>query len=155
MPVTRLKKFLDEHDVRYETIRHTPAYTACDTARAAHIPGRDLAKVVLLQVDGKMAMAVLPATEKLDVKRLKALAGAADVRLAAEEEFKDKFPACELGAMPPFGNLYGMEVFAADSLAADERIAFNAGSHSELIRMTYRDFERLVQPKIGPLALEA
>ncbi|MBI1991226.1 MAG: YbaK/EbsC family protein [Betaproteobacteria bacterium] len=120
-------------------------------AESAHIRGQELAKTVMVDIDGKLAMAILPASEKLDLRLLKQAAGASKVRLASEDEFRDKFPECELGAMPPFGNLYGMEVFAAETLAADEEIVFSAGSHTELIRMAYKDFEHLVQPRIVKL----
>lgn len=152
MPVSRLKHFLDEHNIKYVTIMHSPAYTAQETAQSAHIRGGKLAKTVVVKLDGRLAMAVLPASQKVNLNLLKAAAGANEAELASEAEFKDKFPGCELGAMPPFGNLYGMEVFAAGALAADEEIAFNAGSHTELLRMTYKDFENLVQPRIVKLS---
>ncbi|MBI4205667.1 MAG: YbaK/EbsC family protein [Betaproteobacteria bacterium] len=152
MPVSRLKHFLDEHNIKYVTIMHSPAYTAQETAQSAHIRGGKLAKTVVVKLDGRLAMAVLPASQKVNLNLLKAAAGASEAELASEAEFKDKFPGCELGAMPPFGNLYGMEVFAAGALAADEEIAFNAGSHTELLRMTYKDFENLVQPRIVKLS---
>jgi Ala-tRNA(Pro) deacylase len=103
---------------------------------------------VIVKIDGRMAMAVLPASYRVDFDLLKEAAGASSIELASEEEFKDLFPDCEIGAMPPFGNLYGMDVFVAASLAEDADIAFNAGSHSELIRLSYKDFERLVGPKV-------
>jgi Ala-tRNA(Pro) deacylase len=152
MPISRLKHCLDDNHIKYVTLKHSPAYTAREIAESAHLQGKDLAKTVMVMVDGKMAMAVLPASDKVDLGILKHAAGAHKTRLAREDEFKDKFPACELGAMPPFGNLYGMEVFAAAGLAANAEIVFNAGSHTELIRMAYRDFERLVQPRIVELA---
>jgi Ala-tRNA(Pro) deacylase len=148
MPISRLKHCLDDHHIKYVTIKHSPAYTAPEIAESAQIRGKDLAKTVMVMLDGKMAMAILPASDKVDLSLLKQAAGASKARLAREDEFKDKFPACELGAMPPFGNLYGMEVFAAEALAANEEIVFNAGSHTELIRMAYKDFERLVEPRI-------
>ena len=148
MPVKTLKKFLDENKVKYVVISHSPAYTAQDIAASAHIPGKELAKTVMVKIDGKMSMAVLPASYKVDFKLLKKATGASDVVLASEPEFKDMFPECELGAMPPFGNLYGMDVFVAESLAEDEEIAFNAGSHTELVRLAYRDCERLVKPAV-------
>jgi Ala-tRNA(Pro) deacylase len=152
MPVTRLKHFLDQHNVKYVTVSHAPAYTAQEVAESAHIRGSRLAKVVIVKIDGKMAMAVLPASEKVNSNLLKAAAGARHVELASEAEFKDKFPECELGAMPPFGNLYGMEVFVADTLAAENgEIAFNAGTHRELVKMAYQDFERLVEPRVVKL----
>ena len=152
MPVQKLKEFLDENDVRYVTIQHSPAFTAQEIAASAHIPGKELAKTVMVKIDGKMAMAVLPASFKVDLERLKAAADADSVELASEQEFKDMFPACEIGGMPPFGNLYNMDVFAAEVLAADEEIAFNAGSHTELIRLSYADFDRLVQPKVAKIS---
>ncbi|MBI4195536.1 MAG: YbaK/EbsC family protein [Betaproteobacteria bacterium] len=152
MPVSRLKHFLDDHKIKYVTIMHSPAYTAQETAQSAHIRGGELAKTVVVKLDGRLAMAVLPASQKVNLNLLKAAAGASEAELACEAEFKDKFPECELGAMPPFGNLYGMEVFAAGTLAGDEEIAFNAGSHTELLKMAYQDFADLVQPRIVKLS---
>lgn len=152
MPMTRLKQCLDEQNVKYVTISHSLAFTAREIAESAHIQGQELAKTVMVVIDGKMAMAVLPASEKVDLGLLKQAAAASKARLAREDEFRDRFPGCELGAMPPFGNLYGMEVFASETLAADEAIAFNAGSHTELVKIAYKDFERLVQPKVARLA---
>jgi len=148
MPVNKLKEFLNENKVKYVAISHSPAHTAQEVAASAHVPGRELAKTVMVRLDGKMAMAVLPASYMVDFKRLREVTGAKEVQLATEKEFKDMFPECEVGAMPPFGNLYGMDVYAANSLAEDEEIAFNAGSHSELVRMRFADFERLVKPTI-------
>ncbi len=154
MPVQRLKQYLDDSDVKYVTIRHSPAYTAQEVAASAHVPGRELAKTVIVNVDDEMAMAVLPASHHVDMERLRKVTGASRVTLASEDEFKDLFPACEVGAMPPFGNLYDMKVFADASLAEDEVIAFAAGSHSELIRVPYADFVRLVEPVTVSFALE-
>jgi Ala-tRNA(Pro) deacylase len=147
MPSKKLKSFLDENKVKYISIQHSTAYTAQEIAAIAHIPGKDLAKTVIIKIDGKMAMAVLPASYKVSFENLKEALGAKEVRLAYEQEFMDKFPDCEVGAMPPFGNIYGMDVYAAESLAEDEEIAFNACSHTELIKMSFADFERLVKPK--------
>jgi|SRR5208337_954164 len=149
MPAKKLKEFLDAHQVKYVTIRHSEAYTAQEIAALAHIRGKELAKTVMVKVDGKMAMAVLPASNKVDMNLLNAAAAAESIGLATESEFKKLFPDCETGAMPPFGNLYGMSVFADASLTKDDQIAFSAGSHDELIRMAYKDFERLVQPVIA------
>lgn len=146
MPARRLKEFLDHEGVAYTSIAHMPTYTAQETAQAAHVPGKDFAKTVMVYMDGRLAMVVLPASEKLDLARLKTAAAAKHVRLAHEHDFEREFPGCEAGAMPPFGNLYGMPVYVAETLAADESIAFNAGTHAELISMRYRDFERLVRP---------
>lgn len=143
-------EFLDSRKIKYVTIRHSPAYTAQEIAASAHVPGRVLAKTVIVKVDGKMAMAVLPASEKVDLDALREVARAKKVALAEESEFRHLFPGCEVGAMPPFGSLYGMEVFADAALEDDEEIAFNAGSHIELIRMAWKDFNELVQPKIVP-----
>jgi Ala-tRNA(Pro) deacylase len=152
MPIKKLKKLLDTENVKYVTVSHSPAFTAQETAASAHIPGKELAKTVMVIIDGKMAMAVLPAYCRLDFELLKAAAKAREVELATEKEFKDMFPECDVGAMPPFGNLYGMEVFVAEKLAEDEEIAFNAGSHTELIKLSYKDFERLVMPTVARLA---
>ena len=148
MSVKKLKDFLDTHNVRYVTITHSEIYTAQEIAASAHIPGKDLAKTVIVRVDGKMTMAVLPATYKVDFGLLKKATGASDIELASEQEFKDMFPECEIGAMPPFGNLYGMEVLVSKTLAEDEEIAFNAGTHRELVKLSYKDFETLVKPKV-------
>ncbi|PIS24714.1 MAG: deacylase [bacterium (Candidatus Stahlbacteria) CG08_land_8_20_14_0_20_40_26] len=153
MPVKKLKDFLDSNKIKYVTIKHSPAYTAPEIAGAAHIPGKELAKTVIIKVDGKMAMAVLPASQRVNFDLLKKIAGASKAELASEQEFKDLFPECDVGAMPPFGNLYGMEVFVDESLLEDKEIAFNAGSHTELIRLAYKDFERLVKPKMGKLSI--
>jgi Ala-tRNA(Pro) deacylase len=154
MPVRKLREFLDTNRIKYVTVTHSTAYTAQEIAASAHIRGRELAKTVMVKLDGKMAMAVLPASQKVDFDLLKRMARAARAELATEQEFKDAFPGCELGAMPPFGNLYGMEVYVADGLVEDDEIAFNAGSHTELIRLKYLDFERLVKPKVVELALK-
>ena len=152
MPARALQTFLDSHQVKYVTIRHSPAFTAQEIAASAHVPGKQLAKTVIVKLDGQLAMAVLPASDTVDVERLKAAAGARTVALANEPDFQDRFPECEVGAMPPFGNLYGLDVWVAARLAEDAEIAFNAGDHTELIRMAYRDFDRLVRPKVGPFS---
>jgi Ala-tRNA(Pro) deacylase len=148
MPAKKLKEFLDNNKIKYVSITHSSAYTAQEIAASAHIPGKELAKIVILKVDGKMTMAVLPASYKVDFDIFKEAAEASSIRLADEHEFVDKFPGCEPGAMPPFGNLYGVDVYVAKSLSEDEEIAFNAGTHTELIKMAYKDFERLVKPKV-------
>ena len=154
MPVKRLKEFLDSHNMKYVTISHSRAFTAQETATSAHIPGKELAKTVMVKTDGKMAMAVLPASYKVDFDLLKKATGSGKIEIADEEEFKGLFPGCEVGAMPPFGNLYGMDVFVAKSLTEDEEIAFNAGSHRELVRMAYKDFEGLVKPRVMKFSVE-
>jgi len=147
---SRLKDFLDEEHIKYVTIGHSPAFTAQEIAAMAHIPGKELAKTVVVKIDGELAMVVTSASEQVKLNHLKETLGANEVDLASESEFKDSFPDCETGAMPPFGNLYGMNVFVSQALREDEQIAFNAGSHSELVRLPYTEFERLVHPT--PLA---
>lgn len=154
MPLKKLIEFLDNQGVKYVTIRHSKAYTAQEIAESAHLPGKELAKTVMIKIDGKMAMAVLPATERVDFDLLKAVVSTKNVQLAEESEFKNMFPECEVGAMPPFGNLYGLEVYAEKSLAEDQEIAFNAGSHTELFRLSYKDYERLIKPKMARFSAE-
>ena len=152
MSVQKLKDFLDRHNIKYVTTIHSLAYTAQEIAASAHIAGKELAKTVMVKINDKMAMAVLPASHKVNFDLLKRAAGASKVKLAHEQEFRDMFPESEVGAMPPFGNLYGMEVFVDESLSQDEEIAFNAGSHTELIKLAYRDFESLIKPKATKFA---
>lgn len=148
MPVRKLKKFLDDNKVKYVRISHSPAYTAQEIAASAHVPGRDMAKVVMVKLDGRMAMVVLPASRHVEFPLLRAATGAREAELASEGEFRDLFPECELGAMPPFGNLYDMAVYVTASLMTEEEISFNAGSHTELIRMPTSEFNRLVKPEV-------
>ena len=148
MPLEKLKDFLDTNKVKYVTLSHSPAYTSQEVAESAHISGKELAKTVMVKLDGKMTMVVLPASYRVDFTLLKDATSAKKIELASETEFKDMLPGCEVGAIPPFGNIYGMEVVFDKSLSADEEIAFNAGSHTELIKMSYADFERLVKPKV-------
>jgi Ala-tRNA(Pro) deacylase len=152
MPANKLREFLDSQQVKYVSISHSPAYTAQEVAASAHVRGKDLAKTVMITLDGKMAMIVLPASRKIGFNMLQDAAGTQDVQLASERAFCDMFPGCEVGAMPPFGNLYGMDVYASKLLEQDAEIAFNAGSHTELIRLAYADFVRLVNPKVVRLA---
>jgi Ala-tRNA(Pro) deacylase len=148
MPLKKLKAFLESGGIKYEVIRHPEAFTAQEIAAATHIPGKQLAKTVILKVDDEMAMAVLPASHMVDFDLLKKAVGASTVEMVREQEFEKLFPDCEVGAMPPFGNLYGLEVFVAESLAEEGEIAFNAGSHKELVKMSFKDFESHVKPKV-------
>ncbi len=148
MPTTKLKDFLDEHHIKYVSIGHSPAYTAHEIAATTRVPAKELAKTVMVKVDGKMMMAVLPASHRVRILELEQALGADHVELATEDEFKDVFPGCALGAMPPFGNLYDLEVLVAQRLTKDEEIAFNAGTHTELIKLAYRDYEALVHPRV-------
>jgi Ala-tRNA(Pro) deacylase len=152
VPLSKLRDFLDSHQVKYLVISHSVAYTAQGIAALAHIPGKELAKTVMVMIDGKLAMTVVPASFRVDLFKLKRYLDADTVELATETEFRDRFPDCETGSMPPFGNLYGMDVFVDETLAEDKEIAFNAGSHRELLRMGFADFRDLVRPVIIPLA---
>src|SRR5581483_10890337 len=129
MPLSKLREFLDQNKIPYVVISHSTAYTAQGIAALAHIPGKELAKTVMVKLDGELAMAVVPASTLVDLTALKAVAGVKEAELASELEFKNRFPDCETGAMPPFGNLYGMTVLVDEGLAHLEEIAFNAGSH--------------------------
>jgi Ala-tRNA(Pro) deacylase len=153
MPISsKLKKFLDEHHIRYVSIVHSRAYTAQEVAASVHVKGRDLAKAIVVKADGQNVMCVLPASHRIDFDKLSRVLGAKEVRLATEAEFKDLFPECEVGAMPPFGNLHGLNVVSDASLAEDEEIVFDAGTHTEVIRMAYADYARLVSPQIASFA---
>lgn len=147
MPSRLLKNYLDENDVQYRSIMHSMAFTAVDIAKSISIPSRELAKTVILQVDGKMAMAVVPANYKVNLDILKQALNTDDIKLVPEVEFTPRFNDCEVGAMPPFGCLYDMDVYVAESLSEDEKIAFNAGSHLEVIQLSYKDYEKLVKPR--------
>lgn len=148
MPVKKLKEFLDNQKVKYLCITHSPAYTTQEIAAVAHISGKQLAKIVIAKIDDGMAMVVVPAHEHVNFSELKKSAGVKNADLASESDFKKLFPECEVGAMPPFGNLYDMPVYVSDGITKMDSIIFNAGSHSELMQIAYEDFERLVKPKV-------
>lgn len=147
MPVQRLKAYLDKNDIRYVLISHSRAFTAAATAAITHIPGKEIAKTVVVKIDGQLAMAVIPGSRHLDLRALEEELGARDVELVGEREFMNVFPDCEVGAMPPFGSLYGLSVYVDSDLEEDPEIAFNAGSHRELMRMQFADYERLEHPR--------
>ncbi len=148
MPARRLKQCLDSNGIHYITIEHSPAYTAQEIAHASHISGNNIAKTVIAKVNGEMAMIVLPASDMVVLDFLRDAMSTKDVELASESEFRDRFPECELGAMPPFGNLFEMDTFVSERLTHDDEIAFNSGSHTELVQMSYADFARLVEPRV-------
>lgn len=148
MPITSLREYLDKHNVKYIVVSHSPAFTAQGIAALAHVPGKELAKTVMVKLDGKLSMAVLPASFHVDLAQLKRAAGVKTIELAAENDFRESFPECELGAMPPFGNLYGIDVLADESLGKDKEIVFNACSHRELIRLSWQDYKQLVNPRV-------
>lgn len=148
MIIPKVRQYLDDHHVKYKSINHIPAYTAQETAQMAHISGKEIAKCVIVKIDGKLAMIVEPASIRLDLAWLKEWLGAEKLELANEHEFKDCFPDCEIGAMPPFGNMYGMDVIVDNMLADDKTIAFNGGTHTDLVEMEYDDFAKLVKPRL-------
>ncbi len=150
--LAKLRDFLDKNGVRYEVLSHRQAFTAQEVAAVQHVPGMELAKVVMLRSGPEFVMAVLPAPYRVALDRAKAVLGKAEVTLATEEEFKGLFPQCEPGAMPPFGNLYNLAVYVDEALTRDEEIVFNAGTHTQTVKMQYADFARLVQPKVVSLA---
>ncbi len=152
MSLSSLREYLDKNAIQYTVISHSPAFTAQGIAALVHVPGQELAKSVMVKLDGEMAMAVLPASFRIDLLALEEETGTKRADLASEDEFRDAFPECETGAMPPFGNLYGFKVFADEGLTRDKEIAFNACSHRELIRMSWADFQRLVRPRIIRIA---
>lgn len=147
MPSLLLKEFLDENDIKYISTMHSMAFTAVEVAKSVHIPSRELAKTVIINVDGEMAMAVVPANYKVNLDILRQTLDTQKIELADESDFTPRFKDCEVGAMPPFGCLYDMDVYVAESLSEDEKIAFNAGSHLEVIQMDYKDYENLVKPR--------
>jgi len=151
MPLSKLREFLDSHRIKYLVYSHSLAYTAQGIAALTHVSGKKLAKTVIVKIDGILAMAVVPAALHVDLDRLRSLTGARAVEIASELEFKDAFPDCETGAMPPFGNLYDMAVYADASLAENEEITFSAGTHRELVRMGWDDMVRLVNPLVDDL----
>jgi len=153
MPSQILKEYLDNNDIKYVSIMHSLAFTSVEVAKHSHIPSREMAKTVIIKVNDELAMAVVPANIKVDLELLKDALDSDNIKLASEAEFTKRFPDCEVGAMPPFGNLYNMDVYVDEDLTEDSQIAFNAGSHLEVIKMDYKDFETLVKPQFIMLAL--
>lgn len=154
MPLKKLTAYLDENGKKYVVITHSQAYTSQEVAASAHIPGKEMAKTVMVKAGGDMKMVVLPSTHNVDFDTIKEKSDLGEAELASEDEFEQLFPDCELGAMPPFGNLYNMETLVAETLSENNEIAFNAGTHKELIKMSYKDYEDLVKPKIMPLGIK-
>ncbi len=149
---SRLKSYLDKNGVDYHVLYHQRVYTSQEVAAAQHVSGRELAKVVMVKVDTELTMMVLSASFMVDMEKLKRLFRGKGVKLAREEDFQGLFPDCEIGAMPPFGNLYDLEVYVDTALAGQPHIVFQAGSHVETIRIAYKDFANLVQPKVVDFA---
>ena len=154
MILSKLRSFLDGNNVRYTTCTHSVAFTAQELAQTTHIPGREIAKTVVVWMDGAMVLAVLPATHVIDFSLLLKGSGAKDLEIASESEFKDAFPDCELGAMPPFGLLFDMRTYVDIRLAEDSEIAFHAGNHREMVKLSYAAFERLIRPSVFRFAKE-
>jgi len=146
--LNKLKEYLDGNNIRYMIIYHSPAYTGQELAESVHISGKEIAKTVILKAGGSYMMAVLPASRKINFDYLEEQIAAKGCRLAEEDEIKNLFPDCEVGAMPPFGNFYDMPVYAASALSEDEEIVFNAGTHTDAIRMSYNDYIRLAGPNV-------
>lgn len=148
----RLEAYLREQGVPFQTQHHPIAFTAQEVAASEHVPGRMVVKVVMVVADGKPVMLALRATDRVDLSRVRSLLGVSEARLAEEREFGTLFPDCELGAMPPFGNLYGVPVYVDTALAEDETIIFQAGTHTDTMSLKYADFARLVRPAVADFA---
>ena len=144
-----IQNYLERNQIPFEVLEHPRAFTAAETAHAAHLSGKKLSKTVVVRLEGQMAMVVLHAHEMVDLERLKESLGVKNVELVSEREFEDRFPDCEAGAMPPFGDLFRMPVIVSESVASDEYFTFNAGNHTELITIPFLSFKKLVQPIIG------
>jgi Ala-tRNA(Pro) deacylase len=149
----KLKDYLEKNQVRYEVGYHERVYTSQEIAAAMHVPGKELTKVIMVKADGKMTMLVLPASYRVDTKKLKKVFQCKRLGIAKEKDFEELFPDCEIGAMPPFGNLYNLEVWVDQILTEDEFIVFQAGSHVETLRIKYSDYARLVSPKVGDFSV--
>ncbi len=149
----KLKDYLAKNQVRYEVGYPERVYTSQEIAAAIHVPGKELAKVVIVKADGKMVMLVLPASYRIDTKKLKKALQSKRLAIAKEEDFEELFPDCEVGAMPPFGNLYHLEVWVDQVLTEDEFIVFRAGSHVETLKIRYNDYIRLVNPRAGDFSV--
>lgn len=155
MPILkRLKEVLDDAKIPYEVYNHALAYTAQEIAAKQHFPGNQMAKVVMLEADDELVMGVIDGNHKINPETVRASLGASRVRLATEDEFTSRFPECEIGAMPPFGNLFGLRVFVDPALTKDEYIYFNAGNHVQTVRLRYKDFAALVKPRVVSLVGE-
>ena len=144
-----LTAYLDHEHVHYDLLSHPEAFRAAEIASTLHTPEKEMAKVVIVKVDERFVMTVLAASRNVDLRRLRALFPTRHVRLASESEIAALFPDCEVGAMPPFGTLYGLPVYVDRSLVEDKEIVFQAGTHSNAIRMRYMDFSALVFPVVA------
>ncbi|HUV23082.1 MAG TPA: YbaK/EbsC family protein [Gammaproteobacteria bacterium] len=154
MPAQKLKRMLDQRNIKYLSINHSPAYTARETAASTFVPRSEFAKTIIVDMDGEKVMAVLTASRHVDLEALRKLAGGKEARLASEDEFEELFPDCEIGAMPPFGSLYATRVFVDEMVTEVDDLCFNAGSHEQILRMDCSDYLQLEQPVVGPFAIE-
>jgi Ala-tRNA(Pro) deacylase len=156
MPLSeRIRSFLDSHETPYQVSTHPNVFTARQVAMAEHLPPRTVAKTVMVFGDGEYHMIMVPATRMVDLQEARPVLGLTHLRLATEAEMAQLFPDCEVGAMPPLGPLYGFAVYLDGSLAAEEEIAFNAGTHRDVIHMKTADFRRLVKPLVVSIVREA
>jgi Ala-tRNA(Pro) deacylase len=149
----RLDTYLRDHDVAYAFQKHEGAFTAQEVAAAEHVPGYMFAKAVIVEADGDLAMAIVPAPSRIDLDKVARALGASEAHLASENRFGSQFPDCEVGAMPAFGNLYGVPVIVDRGLTHNPTIVTQAGSHTETVTVAYADFERLVKPKQADISL--
>jgi Ala-tRNA(Pro) deacylase len=150
--IAMIHEFLHEAKVPYLVVPHRPAFTAQEDAAVTHVPGRDWAKVVVCFIDDEPVEALVPAPSVVNLDRLLQLAGGHTIRLAEEAELRRLFPDCEVGAMPPFGPLYGQTVYVDAALASEPEIVFNAGTHQDAIAMRWNDFVKMVNPIVGKFA---
>jgi Ala-tRNA(Pro) deacylase len=151
----RLESYLRENRVPYQVQHHARAVTAQEIAASEHVPGKMLAKVVIVKAEDRIVMLALPASYRVHEARLPEVPGAQDARLAREDEFASSFPDCEVGAMPPFGNLYGVPVLVDRALAEDDTIVVQAGTHTDTLSLKYSDFARLVEPRVAEFSRRA
>ncbi len=149
----RLIKLLADNGIPFQLLKHHQVYTAQEIAAEQKVPGKQMAKVVMVKADGQVAMLVMPATQRINFRMLAGVFGCPEVRLAEEKEFADLFPDCYPGAMPPFGNLYHIPVYVDRSLTEDTEIVFNAGTHSDAMKMRYADYARLVSPVVAEFTM--
>jgi Ala-tRNA(Pro) deacylase len=153
MATKRIRDFISGSKVSFGLINHRCAYTAQEVAETSRIPGRVLAKTVVVVLDGRLAIVAVPATRLVDLDKLRRETGASHVRLAEESEFRDAFEGCQVGTEPPFGNLFGMDTLVDRELVQEEHIAFNAGTHTDVYVVRTPDYIRLVGPRIIDTAI--
>jgi len=148
----KLQKILKDKNIHYELLAHPKAYTAQEVAHSLHKTGKVCAKSVIITVDGKYTMAVVPAPHKVNLSKIKDVLKATEVHLAKEDDLRTLFPDSELGAEPALGNLYNLLVVIAWQLAEKEEIIFNAGTHTDCLKISYLDYEKLTQPVVGDIS---